>query len=220
MSRGLLGIRDFQWYVLWLITLHPYRGIFFYSPFLLLGFYGIGRALVRGNKDDRRLALIILATTLYYLYLNASYYMWWGGGTLLARHLLPLLPFLAIAFAWLPARIKPLLVLLGIVSLLLIVPQAVVEPHYQPQEGNQALYHPWQTVKQTGHGLVPIFLQHALPEFLRGRISMNPFNHAIYATDGKGWTLTPLAGVELALLYWLRRVLRHEKPQARRSYLD
>ena len=79
MSQGLMGIHKFQWYVLYLITVHPYRGLFFYSPVMLLGFLGLARALKRGSGHERLLAAISLAIVIYYLILNASYYMWWGG---------------------------------------------------------------------------------------------------------------------------------------------
>ena len=208
MGQGLMGIRHFQWYVLWLITLHPYRGIFFYSPFLFLGYPGIVYGLKSRLIDDRRLALIVIVVVIYYLVLNASYYMWWGGGTPLARHLLPMLPFLALAFAWLPQRARSLLLTLGFISVVLVGTQSVVEPHFMPRDANEALYRPWETVRRTGQGFMPIYLQHALPEFLRGRISINPFNRHIFATDGQGWTLLPLLAIDFVLVILLRRSLR------------
>jgi hypothetical protein len=212
MSQGLMGIHHFQCYVLWLITLHPYRGIFFYSPFLLLAFAGIARGLRRPRPGERGIAALVLAICLYYLGLNASYYMWWGGGTLLARHLIPMLPFLGLAFAWLPGRLRKLFLILGLVSVGLMFPQSVVEPHFEPSEKNEDLYRPWETVQRQGHGLTPPFLTHSLPAFLKGRISINPFNHAIYATDGKLWTLVPLLAVEAGLLLLLYHTVRREAP--------
>ncbi|HBF33674.1 TPA: hypothetical protein DDW35_03850, partial [Candidatus Sumerlaeota bacterium] len=141
--------------------------------------------------------------------LNASYYMWWGGGTLLARHLIPMLPFMAIAFAWFPRRLSSLLITLGVLSVVLMFPQSVVEPHYlQTAYTNEDLYTPWETVQRTGHGFSPPFLTHSLPAFLRGCVSMNPFNRSIYATDGKGWTLLPLLALETVFLVLLWRSIR------------
>ena len=60
MSQGLMGIHDFRWYVLYLVTVHPYRGIFVYSPFLLLSFVATANALLRGAGRDRFLVLIWL----------------------------------------------------------------------------------------------------------------------------------------------------------------
>lgn len=211
MGQGLMGVHRFQWYVLYLITISPYRGIFFYSPFLLLGFPGIWAGIRQPIAHHRWLAWMVLAIVIYYFVLNASYYMWWGGGTLLARHLVPMLPFLAVAFAWMPLRLRPVLMVLGFVSIILIGSQSVVEPHFRPLEPDTDLYIPWETVQRTGHALVPPFLWHSIPELLHGRISMNLFNRSINATDGKTWTLLPLLLAEASLFALLRRTLRkHE----------
>ena len=208
MSQGFMGIHRFQWYALYLITLHPYRGIFFYSPFLLLSVASVFCGLRRKNMQDRLLAGMVVAIVAYYLCLNASYYMWWGGGTLLARHLTPMVPFLVLALAWLPDRFRKLLLLAGMLSVLLMGVQSVVEPHFESFYSNDDLYRPWETVQRTGKGFTPPFFSHSLPEFLKGRISMNPFNLKIYATDGKLWTLLPLLAIEAALLFCLRRNVR------------
>ena len=210
MDRGLMGVHRFQWYVLYLITLHPYRGVFFYSPFLLLGLVCVGFGFRHRRSEHRALAWLIGVTVLYYLVLNASYYMWWGGGTLLARHLIPMLPFLILSFAWLPRRLSRPFFVLGLFSVLLMFPQSVVEPHFEPLYPNEALYNPWETVRETGEGFRLPFLRHSLAEFLRGRISMNPFNREIFATGGKMWTLLPLLLAETALFFWLRRTLTRE----------
>ena len=207
MSKGLMGVNHFQWYVLYLITIHPYRGVFFYSPFLLLGFVGIYKGLTHSNKTHRLIAFIIILVIAYYLWLNASYYMWWGGGTPLSRHLLPMLPFLGLAFAWLPAKLRIPLLILGSVSVILIGIQSVVEPHYQPTEKNQDLYNPWETVQKQEHIFTPPFFSHSLPEFLKGRISINSFNRHIYAKDNQGWTLLPLLLWESMLALALRNDL-------------
>lgn len=211
MSQGLMGIHHFQWYVLYLITLHPYRGIFFYSPFLLLGLFGLFRGLRKQYGQQRYFAALFLGIVFYYLWLNASYYMWWGGGTPLARHLIPSLPFLVLGFIWYPKgpMARRLLIATGIISIVLMSVQSVVEPHYQPKLSNEDLYFPWQTVKHMGQRLSPPFLEHSLPEFLHGRISMNPFNLHIYALDGKGWTLLPLLFFEMILLSLLWRTISH-----------
>lgn len=210
MSQGLMGVHHFQWYVLYLITIHPYRGVFCYSPFLLLSVFGLNQGLRQKPAAVRWIAAVVLLTSLYYLWLNASYYIWWGGGTLLARHLIPMLPFLALSFAWLPERLRLALMLLGFISIALMVPQSVVEPHFEPFEKNEDLYIPWQTVTRTGQGFVPPFLRHSLPAFLKGRISINLFNLHVQAVDGQLWTLLPLTIVEAAMLFWLWRVVKRE----------
>jgi hypothetical protein len=57
---------------------------------------------------------------------------------------------------------------------------------------------------RTGKGLISSFISHSLPDFLKGRVSITPFNLHIYATDGKGWTLLPLLAIRTLLMFWLR----------------
>jgi hypothetical protein len=137
--------------------------------------------------------------------------MWWGGGTILSRHLTPMVPFLALGLAWLPRRWGTALVALGIVSVLFIGSQSVVEPHVEPANSNAELYNPWRTVHENGGVLIPPYFSHSLPELLRGRVSMNPFNREIFATSGKGWTLLPLLAAEGLLLMALWRSVRREE---------
>ena len=133
-----------------------------------------------------------------------------GRGTPLARHLIPMIPFLGLGFAWYPVSGKKWLAALGAISVILIVSQSVVEPHFEPREPNADLYNPWQTVQRTGHPLAPPYFVHSLPDLIAGRISINPFNHAIFATGGKLWTLAPLAVAESILLLWLRRGVKRK----------
>jgi len=108
MARGFMGaIWPPKWDVLWLITFHPFRGIFFYSPLLLLGFAGLLWGTIRRPRryaeehgaDElvcRRSACVLaLVCAAFYVGFNACYYMWWGGWSFAPRHLAPAIPFLA-----------------------------------------------------------------------------------------------------------------------------
>jgi hypothetical protein len=204
MKSGFMGIGRFQWYVLYLITISPYRGVFFYSPVLFLAFVGIWRGLVK-PAPQRALAGLIALTVLYYLVLVSSYYMWWGGGTLLCRHLAWMLPFLALAFAWYPERVKWLLIALGIISIALMFVQSVVEPHFEAFYSNEQLYHPYDYVRTTGKGFVPPFVRRQLPLFARGDLSLN--YGMVVGLRGK-WSLLPLLVFELVAGVILYRRIR------------
>lgn len=86
MSRGLMGIGVPRWSAFFLIALSPSKGLFFWSPVLLLGLVGIG---VLG-RDRRREALLLGGMVAAYLALFAGYFEAGGGASLGSRHLVPL----------------------------------------------------------------------------------------------------------------------------------
>jgi hypothetical protein len=89
--------------VLMELTIGRYRGVFFYSPVLVLGLYGAwaalrGRArLVRGDRCRtlRTYAAVALSVLALWLLLNASYQVWWGGFTAGPRFIIPALVLFA-----------------------------------------------------------------------------------------------------------------------------
>lgn len=100
MSEGVQGIEGFRLSTLYYITIHPYRGVFWLSPFLLLSLV----AVVRMGVESRRFridAFMIGAIFLGYVAFNSSYYMWWGGWSMGPRHLIPGLPLMVLPLLWL-----------------------------------------------------------------------------------------------------------------------
>jgi hypothetical protein len=98
MSRGFQGIVGFNPTVLYYITIHRYRGLFYHSPFLALAVWGW---IVMWRDPHRRSdAVLSVSMLVAYLAFNASYYMWWGGWTNGPRHLIPALPFLIVPLVW------------------------------------------------------------------------------------------------------------------------
>ncbi|MFP4633447.1 MAG: glycosyltransferase family 39 protein [Candidatus Aenigmatarchaeota archaeon] len=82
-------------YILPRITFSPYRGLFFYSPLLLIsagGFYFLW-------KRKKGLFLYILLLFLCFLFFNSLYIFWHGGASFGPRYLTPMVPFLAVPFA-------------------------------------------------------------------------------------------------------------------------
>jgi len=51
MAKGFQGIHLPRLAVLYYVTIHPFRGLFFYSPFLLLAFAGIWKILKQNHKS-------------------------------------------------------------------------------------------------------------------------------------------------------------------------
>jgi 4-amino-4-deoxy-L-arabinose transferase-like glycosyltransferase len=79
-------------YVMLRILVYPYRGLFFYSPILLLGLCG----LVLMRKSRKREVLLTIAVLLTLLAVISMRRNWWGGYAFGHRYLLPMVPFLAL----------------------------------------------------------------------------------------------------------------------------
>jgi len=77
------------------LLISPYRGLFFYSPFLLIGVSGMIR-MIRDPEWKREGWLFLAITTVYFLFLS-SFSDWEGGWSIGPRHLVPILPFLVTA---------------------------------------------------------------------------------------------------------------------------
>ena len=94
MSKGFMGITYPKWEAFWGSSFSPYRGLFFYSPFLLFaipGFYYLIR-----DKKLKAEGILFLFIVLGFFYFNSSYYAWYGGWSIGPRHMIPMLTFLVI----------------------------------------------------------------------------------------------------------------------------
>ncbi len=93
--QGFFSLRGPSLEALWGITFSPYRGLFFRSPFLLLGFFGFWQML--REPVWRAEGWLAAWVTLSFVTFNASSVMWDGGFAVGPRYLLPMVPFLALA---------------------------------------------------------------------------------------------------------------------------
>ncbi|MFZ2362798.1 MAG: hypothetical protein WA040_25895, partial [Anaerolineae bacterium] len=96
MLRGGLGL-----------TVSPFRGVFWYSPVLLLGLVGAAPFTRRHRWEGIAFLLLVAAHILGY-----SRYLYWSGGVAWgARYMLPIIPFLLLLaapiFAWLIDTPRP-----------------------------------------------------------------------------------------------------------------
>jgi hypothetical protein len=80
-----------------------YRGLLPLAPELALA--PVGFWLWRRTSPDRKPLVVAAIIPAYYLLLNSSYYYWEGGWSYGPRHMVPALPFLALALAplWIAA---------------------------------------------------------------------------------------------------------------------
>jgi len=122
-SHGLAGITFPRLGPFLALLFSPYRGIFFYSPFLLLGVGGM--ILMITKKPWRKEGILLSAATLIYLLLFSAFSDWEGGWSMGARHLTPLLPFWATAVVFFlyqvsPSARKGLALVFGVLSIISI----------------------------------------------------------------------------------------------------
>jgi hypothetical protein len=94
-----------------------YRGLFFWSPVLLLslpGFYVMFR-------KDRRVAIMAIISCLLILLQSAAFYTWFGGNAIGPRYLSPALPFFGLAAAYAMQRWPEPGLVLGLISIVLML---------------------------------------------------------------------------------------------------
>jgi hypothetical protein len=106
-ARGFfMGLGAVDATVLWHITLSPYRGLFFSSPWLALSLPGAVRMVVMRAGALRAEAITCLAVAVLHLWLNASLADWQGGFAMGPRYLVGAIPFVAVLAAGLalPSR--------------------------------------------------------------------------------------------------------------------
>ena len=166
MSRGFMGITGFRLPALYYITIHPYKGIFFFSPILILVFYG--SYLLLKDRKYRIEAIISLIIIIFYLLFNASYYMWWGGWSAGARHLIPMLPFAFILLTPVIKKAKTLLIILGVISIIFALIPTIVDPQPKQLYPTIELLYP-----RFEYNYISPFFEEGTKQLLRGNVAYN-----------------------------------------------
>jgi len=132
MTQGFMGITLPKPGAFWFLTVHPYRGIFFWSPWLLLALAGLWMGLQASGL--RRVAAALGTWGIVsYLVFNSGYYMWWGGYGMGSRFLLPIFAVVPLGLAELLRAERSAgwfwaLVSLGAISIALSAPLSILEP--------------------------------------------------------------------------------------------
>ncbi|HRE87721.1 MAG TPA: hypothetical protein PK095_01160 [Myxococcota bacterium] len=193
-AQGLLGIAWPKVGHAFLSFLSPQKGLFYFSPWLVLGALGLFRLEPRG---DHRFHIVFVA--LYALFVSAMVYPV-GGWTVSQRHLAPMVPFLLLpaglllerAMAregrWSGVFVPALFVGLVAVSIAACFISAVVWPHYPEHLENP-------------------FWQMGWPLFIDGWVPPNALSLV-----SSWWLIVGLSSVAaLILLTWLAVpwILRH-----------
>jgi hypothetical protein len=191
-----------------------YRGLFYSAPWLLLALPGALR-LWRGRRFRAEVA-VAGAVSVLYLLLNAGLNDWHGGWGTGPRHLVPVLPFLALlagglAAGRIPARIESVTyAALATVSAALMLVATAVQPEVPRWYGRP-------------------FQEFLFPAFAEGRLATNtlPIHTGrvherreawnageLFGLEGRA-SLAPLAVLLAAGMGWLRVTLRSDPQRSR-----
>lgn len=117
-QRGLFGVSFPSPIILLRLLFDPSKGLFVFSPVLLLAFLGIRRACA---TLQRWMFVALVATPLSILLTFAGYANWDGGWTVGARYLVPSLPFFALLIAFAKPRLLNAMLLGASVAVIAIV---------------------------------------------------------------------------------------------------
>lgn len=137
-QQGFLGIGWPQLGAAWFLTVHPYRGVFFWGPWMLLALIGCVLMLRRDGRP-RLIGAMGLWSFAAYLALASGYYMWWGGWSMGARLMSPMLAAVPLGLIGVlgPGRVRAWwLAFVGATALSIVLchPVALINP--QVEEGN------------------------------------------------------------------------------------
>jgi hypothetical protein len=137
-QQGFGGVGWPQAGAAWFLTVHPYRGVFFWAPWTILALIGCALA-TRRTGTARLWGWMGLWGFASYLAMASGYYMWWGGWSMGARLMSPMLASLPMGLAEVlrPDRSKGwwwAFVAASVVSIALCLPLSALNP--QVEEGN------------------------------------------------------------------------------------
>jgi hypothetical protein len=174
------------------LTVSPFRGLFFLSPVLVLGFIGLWLLWKQFPKYRSATAAMTLSIAFMFLY-NSSSVMWWGGNTVGPRYLAPMSPFLALPIVcvlkvWLPRRVTAILTIILItLSFLNVWIQTIAGQAFPPEALEKGVL-----MRN------PLF-EYSLPLLQQGNIARN---YGIIAGLSGYLSLIPLLAAVLGI-YWL-----------------
>ena len=97
-DTGFMSLTKPTWIALWGVTLSPFRGLFFLSPYLLVSAPGF---VLWYHSGEHRAEFWVALSSVFAMFLfNSSSAMWWGGFAVGPRYVLPMMPFLALSLVF------------------------------------------------------------------------------------------------------------------------
>ncbi|HBF35215.1 TPA: hypothetical protein DDW35_11710 [Candidatus Sumerlaeota bacterium] len=215
MAKGFQGIHLPQLSILYYLTVHPFKGLFFHSPFLLLVFAGIWIGLFRHRRTANSSAenapkqlsflpdiLLSIAIITGYFFYNSGYYSWWGGNSIGPRFLCPAIPFfispLAIWLAVAKKKTKVFFWILLSLSIAFNVMVLSVHPNSLSKANPPGLLEP----KISDNFKSPL-LHKTIPYFIKGK-EMLPNAGRCIGLRGL-MSLSPLFLMWIGVAVWVRK---------------
>ena len=156
-----------RWDVLLAILFSPFRGLFFSSPVLLIGLWGL--VWLFRNKNFRAEAWLLIVALGFFVLFNISFNGWDGGDTAVPRYLGPAVPFLALPIVFGFIRFFKTSCALAIISIAIMLLTTAVDPEAPigTRDIARILDRPlWQYNPLTEYEL-PIFLTKRAGPFMR-----------------------------------------------------
>ncbi len=202
MAQGVYGVTWPTLSALYGLTFSPYRGLFVFSPFLVLGLFGL--AYMAQQRRFRRECAVFALSAVALLFFIASYAYWHGGGCIGPRHMVPVMPYLAAAAVFTIAKAGRLSFFVVLASACMILAMLIVGHTLSSQAPD------------------PIFT--LLRKFIHGRVSVS--DYPVFArndTIPARWnsfnlgeliglrgtaTVLPIAFFWYAMGKWLRSLVR------------
>ena len=196
MGKGLFGVHLPRPRALWQLTFGVHRGLFRFSPVLLLAFAG-------ARDLARRDALFILGLFAAFLLVNAGYVYWDGHASFGPRHAVPGLVLLCVPIAAAARRWSKLSLLLLLPSLLICGLAWATRPEAAPMDWDP-LQDSWLHLWRHGAVASSILWFNARDALdYRSGFSLP----MLLGLDGRA-SLLPLLPIAAALLAWWRRAAR------------
>ncbi|MDP2289540.1 MAG: hypothetical protein Q8M22_00020 [Actinomycetota bacterium] len=143
MQQGVMGVTSPKPNAVWFLSVHPYRGILFWSPWLVI--VGICAVrLIRSGGLSARIGAASLAAFVGYFLFNAGYYQWWAGGAMGPRLMVPMLAVVPLALVVCcrpdcPRWLLRALTITMSVAVALSLPLSLVDPQLAQGNTNEVL---------------------------------------------------------------------------------
>jgi hypothetical protein len=161
---GFVGLTYPKLRVLWDILIDPQRGLWFCNPVLLFTIPGL--VYFARRREFRAEFLVTAFAVVGFILFNGSFgesIVSWGGGTATGpRQLVPAIPFMVLAIAFLPRGWNWLVGAIAIVSAFFMLMATSVEPHFPYEYDNPVI-------------------DFAMPAYFRGDLA---YNQSSYFTRG------------------------------------
>ncbi len=198
MDQGLMGIGWPDLSVMFYMTFHPGKGLFWQSPVLFLAFFGaISQLCKRFHFKEIFLSILIISG---YIIIISGYYMWWGGRAFGVRHLIPILPYFSVLLAMLPRKFNWALLPLSLLSIAQMFIVAIT-PIVAPED--------W--IGQIGAS--PLFKYSEIYDFSLPQAVQQKFTYNLSMRIlgiNTWWSITPIIAILFCFtIYFFRFEIKH-----------